>query len=174
MNATTHKPKSRATEAGYVLIIVLLLIIMFTGLGVLAMRHTRQELRSAGAYLDATQAADLVRGALALVATDLRTSSDYYEYKFLETEGSDGGVDDVETYNIPLNDGMFKNSACTVSEHDGCIRYLSTLDDTGSLYGDDPENLKSLYGTSVETYVTQQAPGVGPCPPGFSCFDDQN
>lgn len=159
-----HRTIRRGGEAGYVLIIVLLLIVMFTGFGILALRHTRQELRASGAYIDATQAAELVRGALSLVATDLRSSSDYYQFSFLSAENADGGVAD-ESYEIPLNEDLFTASACASSSHGGCIAYLSTP----GLYG--PE---ALYGVDVETYVTHASPEVGPCPPGFSCFDDQN
>jgi Tfp pilus assembly protein PilX len=156
-----------------VLIIVLLLIIMFTGFGVLAMRHTQAELRSSGAYLDATQAGDLVEGALALVATDLRSSSDYYEYQYLAAEGSaaaDGGVDDG-AYEIPLNGGLFGGSDCGDTANPSCIAYLSTsADPAAGLY----REMGELYGVSVLTKVTHRQPEVGPCPPGFSCFDDQN
>jgi hypothetical protein len=163
--------RGRSGEAGYVLIIVLLLIIMFMGFGVLAMRHTQMELRSSGAYLDAAQAADLVEGALALVATDLRSSSDYYEYQYLASETTataDGGVDDG-AYEIPLNEDLFNGSGCNDAANPSCIAYLSTLP-TGGLY----REMETLYGVDVKTAVTHREPEVGPCPPGFSCFDDQN
>ena len=57
-------------QEGAILFVVMLLIIMFTGLGLLAMRHTRQELRSTGAYFDNMQAASLAESALAMAATD--------------------------------------------------------------------------------------------------------
>jgi len=161
-------------QAGYVLLIVLLLIIMFTGFGILAMRHTQSELRSSAAYLDATQAADLVEGALALVATDLRSSSDYYQYQLLaaETEATaDGGVEE-ESYEIPLNPDLFAGSDCGDTNHPGCIQQLSSssTDPAGGPYGE----MGALYGADVKTYVAHAQPQVGPCPPGFSCFDDQN
>jgi hypothetical protein len=59
-----------------VLLVVLLLVIMFTGLGLLAMRHTQFELRSASSYLDSTQAASLAESAIAMVATDMRRNWD--------------------------------------------------------------------------------------------------
>ncbi|MCP4599357.1 MAG: hypothetical protein GY847_02280 [Proteobacteria bacterium] len=59
-------------QEGAVLLTVMLLVIMFTGLGLLAMRHTRGELRSAGAYLDSIQAAYLAEAAIAMAATDIR------------------------------------------------------------------------------------------------------
>jgi Tfp pilus assembly protein PilX len=158
-----------------VLLIVMLLLIMFTGFGILAMRHTQAELRSSGAYLDATQAADLVEGALALVATDLRSSSDYYQYQYLSAEGeatADGGVDDGN-YEIPLNTDLFAGSDCGDTSHPGCIQQLSssaTDPETEGPYG----AMGGLYGVDVMTYVTHKQPEVGPCPPGFSCFDDQN
>jgi len=163
--------RRRRGEDGYVLIIVLLLIIMFTGFGILAMRHTQAELRSSGAYLDATQAADLVEGALALVATDLRSSSDYYEYQYLASETgatADGGVDDG-AYEIPLNADLFSGSDCSDAANPSCIAYLSTVPG-GGLY----REMGSLYGVEVLTSVTHREPEVGPCPPGYSCFDEQN
>jgi hypothetical protein len=169
----------RRGEAGYVLFIVLLLIIMFTGFGILAMRHTRAELRSSGSYLDATQAGDLVEGALALVATDLRSSSDYYQYQFLSSDVaalSDAGPDDG-VYQIPLNVDLFIGSECNDIAHPGCIAYLSTSTTsptTTGLYRGDAAGMADLYGVDVMTTVTHKEPEVGPCPPGFSCFDDQN
>jgi len=171
----TKERRRRRGEAGYVLIIVLLLIIMFTGFGILAMRHTQAELRSAGAYLDATQAGDLVEGALALVATDLRSSADYYEYRYLAEESeamADGGVDDG-TYDIPLNDQLFTGSPCGDDAPPSCISYLSTPD-TGDLTTGLYREMGDLYGVNVMTTVSHEEPEVGPCPPGFSCFDEQN
>ncbi|MDD5306824.1 MAG: hypothetical protein PHU25_05835 [Deltaproteobacteria bacterium] len=66
----------RERQDGAILLVVLLLVIMFTGLGLLAMRHTQFELRSAGSYLDSTQAASLAESAIAMVATDMRRNWD--------------------------------------------------------------------------------------------------
>ncbi len=63
---------SRNRQEGGILLIVLFFIIMFTGLGLLAMRHTRAELRSAGHYLDNSQCGELARAGTAMAATDLR------------------------------------------------------------------------------------------------------
>ena len=51
---------------------VLLLVVLFTGLGLMAMRHTCSELRSAGAHLDKVQAGLLAEAAISMVATDMR------------------------------------------------------------------------------------------------------
>jgi len=59
-------------QRGMILLFVTLLVVMFTGLGLLAMRHVRAELRSAGAYMDSLQAAAAAESALAMVATDMR------------------------------------------------------------------------------------------------------
>ena len=75
-------------QEGAILFIVMLLIIMFTGLGLLAMRHTRQELRSTGAYFDNMQAASLAESALAMAATDNKLSSDIYRAAFSRAENS--------------------------------------------------------------------------------------
>ncbi len=54
------------------MLMVVLLVIMFTGLGMLAIRHTRGELRSAGAFMDSAQAAAAAETAVLMVATDMR------------------------------------------------------------------------------------------------------
>jgi Tfp pilus assembly protein PilX len=59
-------------QSGIVLLTVLLLVVMFTGIGLMAMRHTQGELRSAGAYMDSTQAALAAEAGLTMVATDMR------------------------------------------------------------------------------------------------------
>lgn len=160
----------RRGERGTVLLVVILLVIMFTGLGLLAMRHTRQELRSTGAYLDSAQAAELAEGAVALVATDLRLSSDYYQFMFISSNfeqieaAGDAGVEG-EQYTIPLSEILAEPDAG--STEDGRITYLS-----GPLATNDDEAL--LYGVAGNTQVSQSGPVMAPCPPGFSCFDEQN
>jgi Tfp pilus assembly protein PilX len=155
-------------ERGTVLLVVILLVIMFTGLGLLAMRHTRLELRSTGAYLDSAQAGKLAEGGVALVATDLRLSSDYYQFMFTssdsESETTDAGTDEVQ-YTIPLST-MFQEGDAGSSE-DGTISYLS-----GTLATNTEQ--AALYGVEADTKVTQSTPVLAPCPPGYSCIDDQN
>ncbi len=51
---------------------VLLLVILFTGLGLMAMRHTTADLRASGAHLDKTQAGMIGEAGLTMLATDMR------------------------------------------------------------------------------------------------------
>ncbi len=71
-----NKRVHRAHQEGGILLIVLLLVIMFTGFGLIAMRHTRAELRAAGYYLDNNQCAQVARTAAAMAATNLRLYMD--------------------------------------------------------------------------------------------------
>jgi len=177
-------------QDGTVLLVVLLLIIMFTGLGLLTMRHTRQELRSSGAYKDNTHAVNLAEAALAMMATDLKKSSDYYLAQFSQTDfediSADGGVLGTE-YHIPLNETLFPevtNGYCarnntTGQEVPGCIHQLSWDADDNGTAGVDPWNdgnalITGLFLDKAVTTVTQYPPTVGPCPPGYSCDDEQN
>ena len=162
--------RGRSGERGTVLLVVILLVLMFTGLGLLAMRHTRQELRSTGAYMDSAQAGKLAEGAVAIVATDLRLSSDYYQFMFTSSNfeqieaAGDAGVQG-EQYEIPLSDLLAEPDAGT--SDDGKISYLS-----GTLATNPDE--AALYGVVGNSVVTQGGPVMAPCPPGFSWFDEQN
>jgi Tfp pilus assembly protein PilX len=153
-------------QCGTVLLAVVLLIVMFTGLGLLAMRHTRLELRSTGAYLDATQAGELAEGALAVVSTDLRLSSDYYEFMFTNTDADAGVLGLDETYTIPL-------SSLIQDEHDGGTVSDGTIPFLNGNLASNAE-LGQMYGVSADTEVTHRAPALAPCPPGYSCDDEQN
>jgi hypothetical protein len=183
---------TRGGQEGTVLLVVLLLIIMFTGLGLLTMRHTRQELRSSGAYKDNTHAVNLAEAALAMMATDLKKSSDYYLAQFsmsdFEDISADGGVLGT-VYNIPLNETLFpavENGYCarnntTGQEVPGCIHQLSWDADDNGTAGVDPWDeantdtlITGLFRDKAVTTVTQYPPVVGPCPPGYSCDDEQN
>lgn len=162
--------RGRPAERGTVLLVVILLVLMFTGLGLLAMRHTRQELRATGAYMDSAQAGKLAEGSIAIVATDLRLSSDYYQFMFtssnfeqIESAG-DAGVQG-EQYEIPLSELLAEPDAGT--SEDGKISYLS-----GTLATNEEE--AALYGVVGDSVVTQSGPVMAPCPPGYSCFDEQN
>ncbi len=62
-------------QEGTIMLIVMLLVLMFTGLGLMAMRHTQGELRSAGAFLDASQGAFLAEMPIIMAATDMRLNN---------------------------------------------------------------------------------------------------
>ena len=178
------------SQEGAILFIVMLLIIMFTGLGLLAMRHTRQELRSTGAYFDNMQAASLAESALAMAATDIKLSSDFYRAAFSSAEfniiDADAGPTedflDVE-HAIPLNPepglrdigthpilfGTVPVGYC--ADHVGtvaaCVHQLS-YPISGNTDFDD------MMGIWARTTIRQTTPKIGPCPPGYSCSDEQN
>lgn len=187
---TRRARRDAGGQEGAVLLIVLLLILMFTGLGLLAMRHTRQELRSAGAYKDNSQATALAEGALAMMATDLKRSADYYQAQFsladYQAPSSDGGVDGTE-YNIPLNPVLFPDvpgSYCAANPTlEGCVHQLSWSSEIADDTQDDDDGVDPwaasseilhLYNDRAVTTVTQFQPRIGPCPPGYSCDDEQN
>ncbi len=179
-------------QDGSVLFVVLLLIIMFTGLGLLAMRHTRQELRSSGAYKDNSQATALAEGALAMLATDLKKSADYYGANFALTDyqtfHGDGGTNSEDEYHIPPNPELFPEIAGGFCESnpgvEGCVHQLSWASDHSGVDLDDDDGLDTwddgtnelihYYNERAVTTVKQFAPIVGPCPPGYSCNDEQN
>ena len=90
------------SQKGLVLLVVMLLVIMFTGLGLVGMRYTRLEFRSAGAYMDSTQAAALIEAAIAMVATDMRRNwdlppGDNYMTQFEEAEEL-GDTDEIRIH----------------------------------------------------------------------------
>jgi len=168
-----YKRHNKKGQDGAILIIVMMLVLMFTGLGLLAMRHTRHELKSAGAYMDATQAGALVEGALAMVSTDLRQSADYYQWKYNSTDATSSSTLSfyAQQYEIPLNPGLFNDTVvgtiCDFTDNTvpgGCIKELSS-----PLTGND-----AMYGAKVLTSLSHNQPIIGPCPPGFSCSGDQN
>lgn len=69
--------KGSRGQQGTVMLMILLLVIMFTGLGLMAMRHTQGEVRAAGSYFDVIQAEALAISPCAFLATDLRANYDY-------------------------------------------------------------------------------------------------
>ena len=187
MNNDIEKRNDGGTQGqeGAILFVVMLLIIMFTGLGLLAMRHTRQELRSTGAYFDNMQAASLAESALAMAATDIKLSSDFYRAAFSSAEYSlltaDAGLE--PDYEIPLNPEPGKREdgthpilfdevlggycAANVGTVPACVHQLSY-----PISGD--TNFDDMMGVWARTTIKQTTPKVGPCPPGYSCSDEQN
>ncbi|MBN2716787.1 MAG: hypothetical protein JXX14_13125 [Deltaproteobacteria bacterium] len=188
MEKSVPKSGYPAPERGFVLIIVLLLIILVSGLGLMAVRHSRQEASSTGAYVDSTQAVALVESAMAVAISDLRGSPDYYRERFISPEtpdmtdaDSDGSADDTETpqqiigdatdmwrvsYAFPLSNDFYSAGtpdSCDFREGTDCppgfVPDLSKISGAGPNY---------------RTLLTFDAPMLGPCPPGYSCFDDQN
>ena len=168
-------------QAGFVLIIVMILIMLVSGLGLLAVRHARQEAHSTGAYVDSTQAIALAQSAMAVAITDLRKSPDYYQYHFNDASAivASGDIWHLK-YAIKLDSGNFTkegsvgSTICVVGKVPnvkGCVQILSSpFYDSGGVDGGDDY----FSGSQFYTTLTYDAPIVGPCPPGYSCFDDQN
>ncbi|MBN2342675.1 MAG: hypothetical protein JXX29_16650 [Deltaproteobacteria bacterium] len=163
------KIQKRRGERGFVLIIVLLLIIMISGLGLLAVRHTQQEARATGAYADSTQAVALVESGMAVAITDLRAAPDYYRVMFSDPSAANvGAANDIWNAEIaiPLSGSFYSSgstSACATGQPwstVGCIGDLTNMDDGNY--------------AAYRTVITYNLPLVGPCPPGYSCFDEQN
>lgn len=69
-------PGRRHGQEGIVLLMVLLLVLMFTGLGLLAMRHTQGELRSAATFMDSIQATEAAQAAILMAAKDMTDNWD--------------------------------------------------------------------------------------------------
>jgi Tfp pilus assembly protein PilX len=70
------KERHLERQEGMVLLMVLLLVLLFTGLGLLAMRHTQGELRSAASYMDSAQATEAAEAAVMMAATDMKINWD--------------------------------------------------------------------------------------------------
>ncbi len=173
MHMSEIKRDMARTQRGFVLIMVLLLVILISGLGLLAVRHSRQEARSTGAYVDSTQAVALVESAMAVAITDLRASPDYYREHFItpntgtmEIVGDDMNLWEVK-YAFMLSDDFFTT---------GTTATCNPASDTDCPQGFIPDlsNLSSGTNADYQTIITYDPPLVGPCPPGYSCFDDQN
>ena len=156
-------------QRGFVLIMVLMLIILVSGLGLLAVRHSRQEVRSTGAYVDSTQAAAMVESAMAVAISDLRAAPDWYRYQFVNGAGSMVGSGTGlwdSRYAFGLSNSFFNAAAL------GCSTGDPEIDGNGCI--GDLSRLNSADDNDYWTSITLDTPVVGPCPPGYSCFDDQN
>jgi len=70
--------RRRTGEDGFVLLLVSLLIIVFGTLGILSLRHTRSDLRSATSYQDATQAGLLSESGIAITSADMALNWDFF------------------------------------------------------------------------------------------------
>jgi Tfp pilus assembly protein PilV len=167
-------------QRGFVLVIVLSLVIVVSGLGLLAMRHAQQESRTVGAYVDADQAVAAVDAAMAMAMADLRKSADYYQLRFslatdLVTSTTDNFVDiNKAQFAIPLNPVFFTDDV-TANSNSDCVCNIDTTDKDGCVpLLSSPAFNDGQTGGEFYTTITYDSPMVGPCPPGFSCFDEQN
>ncbi|MBN2801702.1 MAG: hypothetical protein JXR91_01275 [Deltaproteobacteria bacterium] len=174
--------REREKQSGFVLIIIMILVMMLSGLGLLAVRHAKQEAASTGAYADSTEAISLAQSALAVAMTALRKDPDYYQNNFSNAANIVNSAADMWRleYDIPLSPNVFSLegavtgticNAAAVPDVTGCVEILSSpfYDGGGLTSGED-----HFPGSDFYTTITYDAPIVGPCPPGYSCFDDQN
>lgn len=159
-------PRKRKRQRGAVLLMVLLLVVMFTGIGLLAIRHIRGEMRSAGAYRDSLQAAAIAEAAISLVATDMRlywdytcaASGDNYSTQFHALSGSNTGL------RLKFSPAFRANADCP--DDPGLIPDVELSGGSGLAK-------TSFFSDSVAgVTITQDYPVEAPPPPGFS--DDEN
>ena len=118
---------------------------------------------------------------MAIAITDLRLSPDYYQISFSDPGNQLASADLWNLrYAIPLDAQNFSDeggvtgticNAAVVPDPTGCVQILSSpyYDQGGGTAAVDLHP-----GAEFFTTVLYEAPLVGPCPPGFSCFDDQN
>jgi hypothetical protein len=152
--------RRRERQEGAILLVVLLLVIMFTGLGLLAMRHTQFELRSASAYLDSTQAASLAESAIAMIATDMRRNWDLppgnnYKTQFAAATQQSG----IQLHFSPALDPSLAYAAGVIPD-DG-LRGTTPLAET-----------PTLASAFSDISLVQQAPVLAPPENGFSVTND--
>ena len=174
MRTTRNTTRTRAREqSGIVMLTVLLLVVMFTGLGLMAMRHTQGELRSTGGYLDSTQAALAAEAGLFMVATDMRLNFEtdshgcmsyagqFNKATWTDTAFRSGGE---ETYFSPI----FMPGSDTCSDYGPGTVPLAGLDGVTSL-----ASTPVLGNATANVRIVQDRPVLASPPPGFSS-DRQN
>lgn len=156
----------RKGEEGVILLMVVLLVALFSGLGLLAMRHTQGELRSANAYLDATQASAVAESAIMMVATDMRSNWRYpnespclnYYAGFSQAGNT---ATDIE---LGFSD-IFNSSTDTCEEGKVPLERLSGATPLALTGG-------PLAYSYADVSISQAAPVIAPPPPGFSNDDE--
>ena len=160
--------RRRQGEEGVILLMVVLLVALFSGLGLLAMRYTQGELRSANAYLDATQASAVAESAIMMVATDMRSNWRYpnespcLNYYAGFTKAVQGGtVADIE---LGFSDRF--NTDKDVCEK-GKVPFANLKGEAPLAITGGP--LSSSY---ADVTLSQDAPVIAPPPPGFSSDDE--
>jgi hypothetical protein len=159
-----NKARARA-QSGIVLLTVMLLIIMFTGVGLMAMRHTQSELRSAGAYMDSTQAALAAEAGIAMVATDMRLNFE---------EDSANCLSYAAQFNTAAWSETTEPTYFSPTFNSDCETYGAGTLPLASLAGTAPlaDTPALSFATAVVT-ITQERPTLAGPPPGFS-GDRQN
>ena len=160
--------KRRKGEEGVILFMVILLVVMFSGLGILAMRHTQGELRSSNAYMDSTQAAAAAESAIMMMATDMRRNWRYpnqssclnYYARFQEATANQLPAPITTAFSDVFNPGDAECENIGYVPEAG-FRGASPLAATGG----------PLNNGYASVSVSQAYPIVAPPPPGFSSDD---
>jgi hypothetical protein len=177
MSDKASDPRRRKGEEGAVLLMVVLLVVVFSGLGLMAMRYTRGELRSAGAYMDSAQAAAAAEAAILMVATDMRrnwrasnseaTCKNYYDQfqeKVQEAASNDDTV--ASDFAVGFSDAFNQEGDCS---HAGSVPFDFLRGETGAPLALTGGPMASGF-ASVQ--LSQAEPQLAPPPPGFSSDDE--
>lgn len=155
-------------EEGVVLLMVILLVVMFSGLGLLAMRHVQGELRSSGAYMDSTQAAAAAEAGVMMTATDMRRN---WRYPNDANQCPNYYAQFHTALLAGKKDGILTGFSRVFNSEDNCD-HLGGLPVAG-LRGLAPLALTA--GPLTHGYATvnlyQAAPESAPPPPGYSSDD---
>ncbi len=148
------------------LLMVLLLVLMFTGLGLLAMRHSQGELRSAASYADSFQATEAAEAAILMAATDMHenwnlVNQDCGSYKyFLCDTPAYVGQPDIQ---VPFSTRYDRDGDCTAVVPEPGRNGTAPLAATGTL--------STNY---AQVNITYTAAERAPSPPGYSNDQDNS
>lgn len=151
------------------MLMVLLLVVMFTGIGLLAIRHIRGEMRSAGAYRDSLQAASAAEAALAMQATDMRL---YFDVTC--DDGESYHTQFVEYRNASATRGLRLKFSPYFRGGEACVDDPGLVPDA-ELSGASALARTTLFANSVARVTLEQDFPIPAAPPaGFSSKQAQN
>lgn len=163
---------TRAAHRGNVLLMVMLLILTFSGLGMIVMRNTLGEMRSALSYYDATQAAAVAEGAVALLATDLTLNYDAPAatgFNYMDAYAANRNTATVE---LPLQfSPYFDDGSVTYAPGDLPDVNLNGRATTPVTPIADTTVAPALATASAQVAVTHMPRYPAPPPPGYSNDD---
>ena len=171
MTTRSHMPKRRRRgEEGVILFMVIMLVVMFSGLGLLAMRHTQGELRSANAYMDSTQASAAAESAVMMVATDMRRNWTYPNlsdkclnyYSRFQQASYNSVISNIQTGFSDVFDTAVSGCNFMGTVPFAGLNGTAALADTGG----------PLAAGYAAVKLTQDWPQMAPPPPGFSSDDE--
>ena len=158
------------------LLMVILLVLMFSGLGLLALRHVQGDLRASSAYMDSTQSSALGETAVMMVATDMRRNwrvkndpdkCDNYYTQFHTAYLAEKKTDIKTGFS-----DVFNHGADCPAEMLGKLP-VASLNGTAptALTGMDKSWSPLAHGYADVT-LSQDEPQLAPPPPGFSADDN--